>query len=95
MDSSESLVSVIKDLLYGGIDPTIPGHGGEECTNFLDRKLMIMDTAIGNEKFRLNFCHVIFLNILCSYCNNDRSFHIFHEDLFIPCDEREAGESSQ
>lgn len=65
MDSSESrLVSVIKNVLYGGIDPSIPGHGGEECTNYLDRKLMIIDTLIGNEKVRLNlYCHVIVLSV--------------------------------
>lgn len=50
----EVLSSVLSGLfqdfqgaLYGGIRPDVPGHGGEECTNYLDRRLMLLDTGIG------------------------------------------------
>lgn len=36
----------IKDVLFGGIRPEIPGHGGEECANFLSPKTMVFETLL-------------------------------------------------
>ncbi len=48
MDSnSSSFTESFAKILYGGINPNIPGHGGEVCAKYLDRKLMVLDTAIG------------------------------------------------
>ena len=49
--TSESFSTAIGNVLYGGIDPSIPGHGGEECTKYLDRNVMILDTSIGEANF--------------------------------------------
>ena len=47
MESLSNLVVNVQGALYGGIRSDVPGHGGEECTNYLDRKLMLLDTGIG------------------------------------------------
>jgi len=36
----------LADVMYGGINPDIPGHGGEECANFLPRRTMVLDTLL-------------------------------------------------
>ncbi len=36
----------IKEALFGGIDPNIPGHGGAECAAFLTPKTMLMETML-------------------------------------------------
>ncbi len=33
-------------VLYGGIRPEIPGHGGEECARYLSPRQMIVETLI-------------------------------------------------
>lgn len=37
----------VQKALYGGIRNDVPGHGGDECANYLDRNLMYLDTGIG------------------------------------------------
>ena len=39
-------IEEIKDVLFGGIRPEIPGHGGEECANFLPPKTMVLETLL-------------------------------------------------
>lgn len=34
------------DMLYGGIRPDIPGHGGEECAAYLSKRTMIFETIL-------------------------------------------------
>ena len=34
------------EVLYGGIKPEIPGHGGEECAAYLSRGTMIFETLL-------------------------------------------------
>ena len=44
-----SLLSIMReifDVLYGGIRPDIPGHGGEECAAYLSRSKMVFETAL-------------------------------------------------
>lgn len=41
-----SWIEDVKDVLSGGIDPNIPGHGGEECANYLPRKTMLLETLL-------------------------------------------------
>lgn len=36
----------LADVLYGGIKPDIPGHGGEECASYLPKSTMLLETAI-------------------------------------------------
>ncbi len=36
----------IKEALFGGIDPNIPGHGGAECATYLTPKTMLMETML-------------------------------------------------
>lgn len=36
----------LADVLYGGINPEIPGHGGEECAAFLSQGTMIFETML-------------------------------------------------
>ena len=38
--------TVIKDVIYGGINPDIPGHGGKECAAYLTKETMLLETAI-------------------------------------------------
>lgn len=45
--NSSDLLFNLKDVLYGGIRNDVPGHGGQECADYLDRKLMFLDTGIG------------------------------------------------
>lgn len=46
MANATLYASQIGNVLYGGIDSSIPGHGGEKCLQYLDRNLMVLDTAI-------------------------------------------------
>lgn len=34
------------EVLYGGIKPEIPGHGGEECASYLSKSTMIFETLL-------------------------------------------------
>ncbi len=36
----------VKEALFGGIDPAIPGHGGAECAAYLSPKMMLMETLL-------------------------------------------------
>lgn len=36
----------VLDVLYGGIKPDIPGHGGKECAAYLSKNIMILETVI-------------------------------------------------
>ena len=39
MDSnSSSFTESFAKILYGGINPNIPGHGGEVCAKYLDSR---------------------------------------------------------
>ena len=46
MASNESLLQQLGDVLYGGIKPEIPGHGGEECAAYLSKGTMIFETLL-------------------------------------------------
>lgn len=46
MNSNESLFQQLGDVLYGGIKPDIPGHGGEECASYLSKETMIFETLL-------------------------------------------------
>lgn len=46
MASNVSLLDGVKDVLFGGIRPDIPGHGGEECANFLTVKSLTLETML-------------------------------------------------
>ncbi|XP_011409793.2 PREDICTED: transmembrane protein 164-like [Amphimedon queenslandica] len=50
-----TLLVNVQGALYGGIRSDIPGHGGEECTNYLDRKLMLLDTGIATVLMAVTF----------------------------------------
>ena len=39
-------MEALGDVLYGGIRPDIPGHGGEVCAGFLTPKWMVFETLI-------------------------------------------------
>ncbi len=36
------------DVLYGGIRPDIPGHGGEVCASYLSKTTMIFETLLSS-----------------------------------------------
>lgn len=36
----------IGGVLYGGIRPEIPGHGGEECARYLTTRQMVAETLV-------------------------------------------------
>ena len=38
--------AVLEDVLYGGIRPDVPGHGGEVCANYLSSRTMILETLL-------------------------------------------------
>ena len=61
----------IGNVLYGGIDSSIPGHGGEKCLQYLDRNLMVLDTAIGMIYNLLSWLLLYLYNIYVIV-------HIFH-----------------
>lgn len=39
-------MEAVGDVLYGGIRPDIPGHGGEVCAGFLTPKWMVFETLL-------------------------------------------------
>lgn len=41
-----SFLEQLGEVLYGGIQPDIPGHGGEECAAYLTKKTMIFETLL-------------------------------------------------
>ena len=45
-NSSVSLLEQVGDVLYGGINPDIPGHGGQECAAFLSKGTMVFETLL-------------------------------------------------
>ena len=44
----------IKSWAYGGIDPTIPGNGGEHCANFINLPQKLLETLIA-----LTYCYYL------------------------------------
>ena len=42
----EEALKSIGNVLYGGIRPEIPGHGGDKCANYLTPKQMIGETLL-------------------------------------------------
>lgn len=42
----ESVLKEIGSVLYDGIRPEIPGHGGEECINYLSPSQKVGDTLL-------------------------------------------------
>lgn len=36
----------VSDVLYGGIRPDIPGHGGAQCAAYLSKPTMILETVL-------------------------------------------------
>ena len=42
----EGVLKGIGDVMYGGIRPEIPGHGGEECARYLSPGQMIGETLL-------------------------------------------------
>ena len=46
LHAMNSSLEQLADVLYGGIDPNIPGHGGEECAAFLPPRTMLMETLV-------------------------------------------------
>ena len=46
--SNSSLLAQLGNVMYGGIKPKIPGHGGAKCIAYLSRSLMVTDTAIAS-----------------------------------------------
>ena len=45
-NQSISVLEQLGDVLYGGIKPDIPGHGGEECAAYLSKKTMVFETML-------------------------------------------------
>ena len=41
-----SSLEQLADVLYGGIDPNIPGHGGPVCAAYLPPSRMVLETVI-------------------------------------------------
>lgn len=50
------------DVLYGGIRPDIPGHGGEKCAAYLSKRTMILETL-------LSTCMMVIVGVFgsCTY----------------------------
>ena len=57
--SSLSLLSQLEDVLYGGINPEIPGHGGEECALYLSKGTMIFETLLSTSIMIVVGCFAI------------------------------------
>ena len=44
--TNTTLLASLGQVLYGGINPSIPGHGGADCVAYLSRPLMVVDTSL-------------------------------------------------
>lgn len=42
-----NVFSTIGDVLYGGIQPNIPGNGGPECVAYLSKSQLVFETLLG------------------------------------------------
>ena len=63
MDEDNQTLSVLEqlgDVLYGGIKPDIPGHGGEECAAYLSKKTMIFETVLSTFMMLVVGCFAVF-----------------------------------
>ena len=47
LTSANDLLYYVADILAGGINGEIAGHGGAECMKYLGRSIRILDTSIG------------------------------------------------
>ena len=70
----ESFLKGIGDVLYGGIRPDIPGHGGEECAHYLPPYQLIGETL-------LTTAIMIFVGILAFRTYTMPKVFPKHEDL--------------
>lgn len=52
-------ISHIFDILYGGVDFTLPGNGGRECVDYLTFKQRIIETVVYELFTIFIFCKVI------------------------------------
>lgn len=53
-------VSGLWDVLYGGIRPDIPGHGGEQCAAYLSKQTMVFETF-------LSTCMMVVVGVFGAY----------------------------
>jgi hypothetical protein len=45
-EGMEGILKGVGNVLYGGIRPEIPGHGGEECARYLTPKQLVGETLL-------------------------------------------------
>lgn len=60
MASNDSLFQQLGDVLYGGIKPEIPGHGGEECAAYLSKRTMIFETLLSTSMMIIVGCFAMY-----------------------------------
>ena len=46
IDEMDGVLKSVANVIYGGIRPEIPGHGGEECAHYLSPLQMIGETLL-------------------------------------------------
>ena len=60
MASNESFMfQQLGEVLYGGIKPDIPGHGGEECAAYLSKGTMIFETLLSTMMMIIVGCFAV------------------------------------